>query len=104
MSKNQKKKQKNQRIVDPTTKRLDALICLFIETNKPKNKNKLNEGSAARLLKSLDFTPSEIAKLLGKKSRTDVTPYLYDKKGRKEDEHKPINLRKNKATLKKVIS
>jgi len=65
---------------ESVTKRLDALIRLFIEANKPKSSEKFNEGTAARLLKSLDFTPTEIAKLLGKESRTDITCYLYPKK------------------------
>lgn len=61
------------------TKRLDALIRLFIELNKP-DKGKFTEGDAARLLKSVDLTPTEIAKILGKNSATDVAPYLYTKK------------------------
>lgn len=65
---------------DPVTKRLDALIRLFIEINKPKGNERFSEGTAARLLKSMDFTPTEIAKILGKKSATDVSPYLYPKK------------------------
>ena len=66
-------------------KRLDALIRLFIEMNKPDNKGKLNEGEAARLLKSVDLTPTEIAKILGKNSATDVSPFLYPKKKKLED-------------------
>jgi hypothetical protein len=92
---------------DPVAKRLDALIRLFIELNKPKGKEKFTEGDAARLLRSLDFSPTEIAKILGKKSATDVSKYLYVKKETeepnvqakansengltKEIENKPIN-------------
>lgn len=67
---------------DPSIKRLDAIIRLLIELNKirPKDAEEFNEASAARLLKSVDLTPTEIAKILGKKSRTDVTSYLYTKK------------------------
>jgi hypothetical protein len=65
---------------DAIIKRLDALIRLFIEMNKPSGKENFNEGDAARLLKSVDLTPTEIAKILGKKSRTDIAPYLYQKK------------------------
>jgi len=61
-------------------KRLDALIRLFIEMNKPSDKRKFTEGDAARLLKSVDLTPTEIAKILGKNSATHVAPYLYAKK------------------------
>lgn len=76
---------------DPLARRLDAVIRLLIEMNKtkPKNAEEFTEGDAARLLKSVDLTPTEIAKILGKKSRTDVTYCLYGKKTRSEpnDEH-----------------
>jgi len=58
--------------------RLDALIRLQIEFNK--EKENFNEGIAARILKSVGLKPTEIAKILGKKSATDVAPYLYPKK------------------------
>jgi hypothetical protein len=64
-------------------KRLDALIRLFIETNKTKNKQKLNEATVARILRSVGFTPTEIAKILGKRSATDVAQYLYGR-GKKQ--------------------
>ncbi|PIN84697.1 MAG: hypothetical protein COV47_06025 [Candidatus Diapherotrites archaeon CG11_big_fil_rev_8_21_14_0_20_37_9] len=73
------KTEKKETISDPLVKRFDALIRLFIETNKINNE-KFNDGIAARLLKSVDLTPTEIAKILGKKSATDVAPYLYPKK------------------------
>ena len=60
---------------------LDALLRLFIETNK--GENGLSDASAARILKSVGLTPTEIAKILGKKSATDVAPYLYGKKNKK---------------------
>ena len=65
---------------DPIANRLDALIRLFIEMNKPKSQEKFTEAAAARILKSSGLTPTEIAKILGKKSATDVAPYLYPKK------------------------
>jgi hypothetical protein len=65
-------------------KRLDALIRLNIEINKPDKKVRLTDAEAARILKSVDFTPTEIAKILGKKSATDVSPYLYQKKNKHE--------------------
>lgn len=65
---------------DPIVERLDALIALFIEVNKPKKEEKFSEASAARILNSAGLTPTEIAKILGKKSRTDVAKYLYSKK------------------------
>jgi hypothetical protein len=65
---------------DPIANRLDALIRLFIELNKPESQEKFSEATAARILKSSGLTPTEIAKILGKKSATDVAPYLYSKK------------------------
>jgi hypothetical protein len=65
---------------DPIANRLDALIRLFIELNKPKSQGKFSEAIAARILKSSGLTPTEIAKILGKKSATDIAPYLYPKK------------------------
>lgn len=71
-----RKKTENDQIIN----RLDALIRLFIEFNKPKSQEKFTEAVAARLLKSVDLTPTEIARILGKKSATDVSAYLYPKK------------------------
>ena len=67
---------------DKIITRLDALLRLFIEANK--GENGLSEPSAARIMKSVGLTPTEIAKILGKKSATDVAPYLYAKKNKKE--------------------
>jgi hypothetical protein len=77
---------------DAITKRLDALIRLFVEMNKPKGREEFNEAVAARLLKSVDLTPTEIAKILGKKSRTDITHYLYDKKTQPKAKDKQSNV------------
>jgi len=63
--------------------RLDALIRLFFEMSKPEKKRKLGEGDIARYLKSLDLSPTEIAKILGKESATDISYCLYPKKGKK---------------------
>ena len=70
-------------------KRLDALIRLYIETSKPEKKMKFNEGEVIRLLKSVDLTPTEIAKILGKKAATDVSYALYSRKESAEEERKP---------------
>jgi len=68
---------------DPVARRLDALIRLFIEMNKErKEKEKFNEATAARILKSVGLTPTQIARILGKKSAQDVSSYLYPKKKR----------------------
>ena len=65
-------------------KRLDALIRLFIEMNKPKGKEKFNEATAARLLRSVGLKPTEIARILGKKSVTDIAPYLYSRRSKRK--------------------
>lgn len=64
---------------DRIIKRLDALIRLFIEINKPKEKEEFSEATAARALHSVGLTPTDIAKILGKKSRTDIAKFLYSK-------------------------
>ena len=63
---------------DAVVIRLDALLRLFVEINK--GENGLSEPSAARILKSAGLTPTDIAKIFGKKSATGVAPYLYQKK------------------------
>jgi len=74
-----KVKPKEETTPDPVVKRLDAIIRLIIETNKLNEDEKLNEGDAARYLNSVGLSPTEIAKILGKKSRTGVSEYLYGK-------------------------
>jgi hypothetical protein len=63
---------------DPILSRLDALIRLTFEANRSESKM-LTEPEVARMLKSVGITPTEIARILGKKSRTDVSAYLYQK-------------------------
>jgi len=75
------KKQQNSQENDSVIRRLDALIRLLIEMNKEKKEGeKFNDTIAARVLKSAGLTPTEIAKILGKKSAQDVSSYLYPKK------------------------
>lgn len=68
---------------DPIVVRLDALIRLYIESNR-EEKVILKDSNSARILKSAGLTPTEIALILGKKSATDVAPYLYQKKTEKK--------------------
>lgn len=79
-----RKQSKKKTEIDAVSNRLDALIRLFIEMNKPRIQEKFNEATAARILKSSGLTPTEIAKILGKKSATDVAPYLYPKKKKRK--------------------
>ncbi len=66
-------------MVDPVTIRLDAIIRLLIESKNPKNKNGITEPEAARILYSAGLEPTEIAKILGLKSKSSVGSYLYGK-------------------------
>ena len=77
-----KDKKAEEMLPSSTNIRLDVIIRLLIEMNKSREKN-MNEAIAARLLKSIGLKPTEIAKILGKKSATDVAPYLYPRKKRR---------------------
>ena len=93
------KEQKQAELNEGIIKRLDALIRLYIETNKPEKKLKFNEGDAILLLKSVDLTPTEIAKILGKKSATDISYALYPKKGKADAKAQPTSKEKNDKEL-----
>jgi len=67
-----------ERSNEAVVKRLDALIRLFFEKNKT-DKKKFSVGEAARILKSVGLTVTEIAKILGKEKATDVSVHLYKK-------------------------
>ncbi len=74
-------KHKKVKIKDPyesVNKRLDSLIRVLLETLYTKKK-KFNEATAVRILNSAGLTPTEIAKILGKKNATSVASYLYSK-------------------------
>jgi hypothetical protein len=90
-----KKQETGMTSLDSITKRLDALIRLIIEMNKPKGKEKFSEGVAARLLRSVDLSPTEIARILGKKSRTEISQYLYDKKRQSAEKDEPEQMENN---------
>lgn len=71
--------QKNENERSGIEKRLDAVIRLLVEINKRPDRQ-ISEPEAARILKSVDLTPTEIARIFGKKSATQVAAYLYGKK------------------------
>ena len=77
-----KKKIKRRTTQETVVKRIDALIRLFIEKNKS-DKKKFTDGEAARILKSVGLSPTEIAKILGKEKASEISVYLY-KKGKKK--------------------
>ena len=59
--------------------RLDAIVLLLL-SQRPKDSEDPKISEAAPLLHSLGYTPTEIAKLFGKKKPQEVAPYLYKKK------------------------
>lgn len=75
-----KVKSKKEDLREPATKRLDAMLRLAIEALKVLDSKTFNDGSVARILNSSGLTPTEIAKILGKKSYTAISQYLYVKK------------------------
>lgn len=61
------------------SKKLDILIRLYIESLLRSDDNNFNIGQIARILKTMGISPTEIAKLLGKKSVTSIAPHLYQR-------------------------
>ena len=57
--------------------RLDAIILLVAGMRFADEKGVLKLAPVAKLLHKAGFTPTEIAKFLGKKKATDVSKYLY---------------------------
>lgn len=91
MAKNTGRKTRRKNSKDPNeaiTKRLDALIRVVLETLYDKKDRKFNETSAVKILNSAGLTPTEIARILGKKDRRAVSPMLYSK-GKKKKAEKP---------------
>ncbi len=62
------------------TRRLDVIIRLLLEVMFSMKDAKFNQGTASRTLNSVGLTPTEIARILGKKSRGDIAGYLYKRK------------------------
>lgn len=65
-------------------KRLDVLIRMTFEAQRKGKSEPMTESEFARFLWSLGLTPTEIAKILGKKSATDVAAFLYSKGKRRK--------------------
>ena len=70
----------DQRLV----RRLDAIIGLLLEFMQATKVPGFSVGKAARVLNSAGITPTEVAKVLGKKSAQGVAPYLYGKAKKKQ--------------------
>ena len=90
------KKAKNSESKDPyesINRRLDALIRVILETLYDKKK-KFNDATAVRTLHSAVLTPTEIAKILGKKGGAQaVSQYIYQKssKNKKSKQNEGID-------------
>ena len=65
-----------------------------------KKKKKFSEGEAILLLKSVDLSPTEIAKILGKKSATDISYAFYPKKEESNKKEQPKAQGKNEPEQK----
>jgi len=61
-------------------RRLDAIIRLLLEYMQATKVPGIGIAKAARVLNSVGMTPTEVARVLGKKSAHDVAPYLYPKR------------------------
>jgi hypothetical protein len=59
--------------------RLDAIVLLLLSSNKADDKGRIKISQAAPLLHTAGYSPTEIAKLFGKKKAQDVAQYIYKK-------------------------
>jgi hypothetical protein len=82
------KKRKSSSNQDAVKIRLDALIGLVLETMYANDSLNFDQPKAARLLKSIGLSPTEIAHVMGKKTAQDISPYLYVKKRAKVTRNK----------------
>jgi hypothetical protein len=57
--------------------RLDGIVMLLMGLRFSDEKGNLRLVHAAKLLHKVGYTPTEIAKLFGKKKATEVSTYLY---------------------------
>jgi hypothetical protein len=78
-----KKIEENDKIV----KRLDGILYLLVEIttalNQKYKEKSLLKSHIVKVLNSISLTPTEIAHILGYKSRTSIAPYLYSKRKQK---------------------
>lgn len=57
--------------------RLDAIVLLLSALKYSEGTADFDRGRVAKLLHRAGYTPTEIARLFGKKKATDVSKYLY---------------------------
>ena len=60
--------------------RLDAIVLLLAMEKCGDETGRIKVTDVAPILHKAGYTPTEIAKLLGKKHATDISKYLYKKK------------------------
>jgi hypothetical protein len=91
-----KKSKKSTDTNESITKRLDGLIRILLETLY-EDKKKFNEAVAVRTLHSSGLSPTEIAKILGKKGGAQaVSQYIYSKNKPTKKSKKLLNSQKEK--------
>jgi hypothetical protein len=74
-----KKIKENDKIV----KRLDGILYLLVEITATLNQKYKEKSHIVKVLNSIGLTPTEIAHILGYKSRTSVASHLYSKRKQK---------------------
>lgn len=81
----QKQKNKNNEeneniaTLDSLQRRLDILIRILLRKEFQDDGGKPSQKDIVQYLKKSGWSPTEIAKLLGLKSRTSISTYLYKK-------------------------
>ncbi len=66
---------------DPILQRIDAIVRLLLLKEFTDDNKKFKLGEAVKFLTSCELEPNDIAKLVGKKKATEISTYLYPKKG-----------------------
>jgi len=80
------KEQKQGEKLSSTDRRLDALLRFLIEMKR--SDEPFTDKRAAILLNSVGLGATDIARILGKKSATDISQYLYTNKKIKKNKRK----------------
>ena len=89
-----KPKSNNSNTLEGVERRLDAIIRLLVEARQSEEEE-FNFTSAVVTLNSAGLTPTEIAHIFGKKSATDIAPYLYGKGSKKNKVESPEPLKES---------
>jgi len=60
--------------------RLDAIVLFLMKSTCADDKGKVKLCDVVPVLYSVGYSPTEIAKMVGKNKATEITTYLYPKK------------------------